>query len=69
MPDATIAWLCSDATYNIEAIYNTVQQKFKDTFKAKSTVYNIIKRYSAQLFCKNNNAYPTQLYYESLTIS
>ena len=22
MPDATIAWLCSDATYNIEAIYN-----------------------------------------------
>ena len=29
MPDATTAWLCSDATYNIEAIYNTVQQKFK----------------------------------------
>ena len=29
MPDATIAWLCSDATYNIEAIYNIVQQKFK----------------------------------------
>ena len=29
MPDATIAWLCSDATYNIEAIYNTVQQKFE----------------------------------------
>ena len=25
IPDATIAWLCSDATYNIEAIYNTVQ--------------------------------------------
>ena len=23
------AWLCSDATYNIEAIYNIVQQKFK----------------------------------------
>ena len=31
MPDATIAWLCSDATYNIEAIYNTVQQKFNPT--------------------------------------
>ena len=29
MPDATIAWLCSAATYNIEAIYNIVQQKFK----------------------------------------
>ena len=29
MPDATILWLCSDATYTIEAIYNTVQQKFK----------------------------------------
>ena len=29
IPDATIAWLCSDTTYNIEAIYNTVQQKFK----------------------------------------
>ena len=29
MPDATIAWLCSDAKYNIEAIYNIVQQKFK----------------------------------------
>ena len=29
MPDATIAWLRSDATYNIEAIYNIVQQKFK----------------------------------------
>ena len=29
MPDATIAWLCSDAKYNIEPIYNTVQQKFK----------------------------------------
>ena len=28
LPDATIAWLCSDATYNIEAIYNIVQQKF-----------------------------------------
>ena len=28
MPDATIPWLCTDATYNIEAIYNTVQQKF-----------------------------------------
>ena len=24
MPDATIAWLCSDATYNIEAIYSSV---------------------------------------------
>ena len=29
MSDATIAWWCSDATYNIEAIYNIVQQKFK----------------------------------------
>ena len=29
MPDATNAWLCSDETYNIEAIYETVQQKFK----------------------------------------
>ena len=29
MPDATIAWLCSDATYNIEALYDTEQQKFK----------------------------------------
>ena len=29
MPGVTIAWLCSDAVYNIEAIYNTVQQKFK----------------------------------------
>ena len=29
MPDTTIAWLCSDATYYIEAIYNTEQQKFK----------------------------------------
>ena len=31
MPDATIARLCShcDGTYNIEAIYNIVQQKFK----------------------------------------
>ena len=29
MPDATIAWLYSDATYNIEALYNTVPQKFK----------------------------------------
>ena len=29
MPDKTIAWLCSDAMYNIEAIYNIVQQKFK----------------------------------------
>ena len=29
MSDATIAWLCSDATYKIEAIHNTVQQKFK----------------------------------------
>ena len=29
MPDATIAWLCSDKTYNIEAIYNTVQQQVK----------------------------------------
>ena len=29
MPDAAIAWLCSDATYNIEAIYNIVQQKFE----------------------------------------
>ena len=26
MPDATIEWLCSDATYNIEAIYNIVAQ-------------------------------------------
>ena len=33
MPDAAIAWLCSDAMYNIEAIYNTVQQ----TFKSNST--------------------------------
>ena len=23
MPDATIAWLCSGATYNIEAIYQS----------------------------------------------
>ena len=29
MPDATIVWLYSDATYNNEAIYNTEQQKFK----------------------------------------
>ena len=29
MPDVTIAWLFSDAAYNIEAVYNTVQQKFK----------------------------------------
>ena len=29
MPDVTIARLCSDAAYNIEAIYNAVQQKFK----------------------------------------
>ena len=29
MPDATIAWLCIDMVYNIEAIYNIVQQKFK----------------------------------------
>ena len=29
MPDATIAWIYSDATYNIEDIYNIVQQKFK----------------------------------------
>ena len=29
MPDATIAWLCIDMTYNSEAVYNTVQQKFK----------------------------------------
>ena len=29
MSDATIRWLCSDATYNIEAIYNVVRQKFK----------------------------------------
>ena len=29
MPDASIVWLCSDTTYNIEAIYNTVQQKYK----------------------------------------
>ena len=29
MPDATIAWLWSDATYNIEAIYNIVQHKLK----------------------------------------
>ena len=27
MPDVTIA--CSDAAFNIEAIYNTVQEKFK----------------------------------------
>ena len=26
-----IVWLCSDATYNIEVIYNTVQQKFKNS--------------------------------------
>ena len=32
MPDATIAWLYSDATYTIEAIYNTAQQKFKSHF-------------------------------------
>ena len=33
MPDATIALLCSDATYNIEAIpvYNTVQQSLNPT--------------------------------------
>ena len=24
MPAATVAWLCSDATYSIAAIYNTV---------------------------------------------
>ena len=30
MSDATIAWLCSEATYNIEAIYYNVQQKFKE---------------------------------------
>ena len=29
MPDVTLAFLCSDAAYNIEAIYNTVQQMFK----------------------------------------
>ena len=29
MPDVSIALLCSDAAYNIEAIYSTVQQKFK----------------------------------------
>ena len=28
MPDATIAWLCSDAMYIIDAIYNIVPQKF-----------------------------------------
>ena len=27
MPDAAIAWICSDATYNTEAIYNIVQQR------------------------------------------
>ena len=27
MPDAAIAWLCSDATYNIEAIYITLYSK------------------------------------------
>ena len=26
MPDETIAWLCSDAMYNIETIYNIVQK-------------------------------------------
>ena len=35
MPNATIAWLSSDATYNIEAIYNIVQQ----TFKSHSTYH------------------------------
>ena len=29
MPDATIAWVCSDTTKNFEDIYNIVQQKFK----------------------------------------
>ena len=29
MPDTTIACLYSDATYTIEAINNTAQQKFK----------------------------------------
>ena len=32
MPDVTIAWLCSDAAYNIDGIYNTVQQKFKSNY-------------------------------------
>ena len=29
IPDAIITWLCSGATYNIEAIYNIVQQECK----------------------------------------
>ena len=29
MLDATIAWLCSDATYNIVALYNTVHIAIK----------------------------------------
>ena len=35
MPDATIAWFCIDATYNIEAIYNFAQQKFKSHSTSK----------------------------------
>ena len=42
MPDATIAWLCSDATYNITAIYNIVQQKYKSHSQNDWSVTNQI---------------------------
>ena len=36
IPDTTIAWLCNGVTYNIEAMYNFVQQKFKSARLAQS---------------------------------